>query len=131
VLHNIDRQSAKWAGLQIASYEFTAKYVCICPWAGELIRIRVSGETVDASYLEYDVAIEDGYLEYLLGVTIDDTFSGLRDKIEGTRARSVFVSFDPNYGFPASVEIDYSWFQTDDTYHFYITDFAVTTGGVD
>jgi len=53
------------------------------------------------------------------------TIEGLLDLIEQARgsADKLVVEYDPHYGFPASLEVDYSPFIADDEFSYRLTDF--------
>lgn len=110
-----------WQAQAVAGYEVTIEQTCFCP--PDLLQpMRVTvreGKVIDIEGLEQPLNHPDILDERRL------TIEGLFDLIEQARgsADKLVVEYDPHYGFPVSLEVDYSPFIADDEFSYRLTDF--------
>ncbi|WP_152438975.1 MULTISPECIES: DUF6174 domain-containing protein [unclassified Marinobacter] len=117
----IEEARALWQSQGVKGYEVTIEQTCFCP--PDLLQpMRVTvreGKVIDIEGLEQPLNHPDILDERRL------TIEGLLDLIEQARgsADKLVVEYDPHYGFPASLEVDYSPFIADDEFSYRLTDF--------
>ena len=110
----------------VISYGFTYSRTCFC-WPLSVLgpnNVMVTMEgTVDDVMSQFGEPIEEDVKN---GVpTIDELFQKIQDAItSGVPDKSIKVTFDPTYGYPSSISIDYDVMVADDEYIFDITHFA-------
>ena len=122
---DVERNLGKWEAQGISDYRFNLNIGCFCPWSdlmpltievrnGEPVSITSGGEQVTDPFLEsfkqYDT------MEELFEVILSAQESG---------ADEIKVEYDPVYGFPASIAIDYIELAMDDEMGLYVTGFEV------
>ncbi|MGB3543075.1 DUF6174 domain-containing protein, partial [Rubrivirga sp.] len=107
----------RWEDAEIESYTMTLQRVCFCmvpdftgPYDvtvrdGEVTSVVLEGESVDLDRAE----------------TVDGLFE-LLSNAYSSRAESVEVEFDPAYGFPANLSIDYDSMLADEEIGYLVTD---------
>ena len=102
----------RWADHGSLSYSFEINRGCFCLMAGRRIRVTVSaGAVTAAQYLDSGGTVEPAFIAYL--PTVPDLFDLVEDAI--TRQADVLsVSYDPYYGHPTRIQIDYSANAADD-----------------
>lgn len=117
----IEEARALWQSQGVKGYEVTIEQTCFCP--PDLLQpMRVTvreGKVIDIEGLEQPLNHPDILDERRL------TIEGLLDLVEQARgsADKLLVEYDPHYGFPASLEVDYSPFIADDEFSYRLTDF--------
>ena len=117
----IEEARALWQSQGVKGYEVTIEQTCFCP--PDLLQpMRVTvreGKVIDIEGLEQPLNHPDILDERRL------TIEGLLDLIEQARgsADKLVVEYDAQYGFPASLEVDYSPFIADDEFSYRLTDF--------
>jgi hypothetical protein len=104
----IERNKEKWQDAGISHYRYNLFVGCFCVFSedmplvvevkdGEVVSMEYqSGNEIDASSLEL-------FEKY---ATIDRIFAELETNIYG-KADEVTVKYDPTYGFPAEVSVDF------------------------
>ncbi|BEH15791.1 DUF6174 domain-containing protein [Marinobacter shengliensis] len=118
---SIEEAKALWQSRGVMGYEVTIEQTCFCP--PDLLQpMRVTvreGKVIDIEGLEQPLNHPDILDERRL------TIEGLLDLVEQARgsADKLVVEYDPHYGFPASLEVDYSPFIADDEFSYRLTDF--------
>ncbi|WP_431474086.1 DUF6174 domain-containing protein [Marinobacter sp. KM021] len=118
---SIEEAKALWQSRGVMGYEVTIEQTCFCP--PDLLQpMRVTvreGKVIDIEGLEQPLNHPDILDERRL------TIEGLLDLVEQARgsADKLLVEYDPHYGFPASLEVDYSPFIADDEFSYRLTDF--------
>lgn len=104
-------------------YAFTLRVGCFCPYAGPLRITVADGEVVEVRQLEPQEGQGD------LQAWIDDqamTLDELNELVERARreADDVDVTYDPTYGFPTDVYIDWYKDAVDDEIGYTVTDYT-------
>ena len=117
----IDRSEEKWNALEINNYSYTFVIATLnpeveCAPIGQGIKVEVkNGEVVRFGTCSVEVEKANLY------GTINDIFSVLRN--EKNDAVSLKVSFNESYGYPESMDINYSRWLTDHRVQYYIREF--------
>lgn len=113
----------KWAKASIKDYRYTFKADCFCPpdyTAARTIEVRegkvqsvtrADGKTDPANFTK-----NYGDMEYVFD---------LLEKAVGAKAQKMTVKYDPEFGYPASISIDYRANVSDDEIAYSVTKFEV------
>jgi hypothetical protein len=106
----VSRNQIKWQEANIAHYRFDLTVGCFCPFRSRMpMTVEVkNGEIISITDVNRDtVSTTDPTSEFILKyATIDRLFSELEsDSVR--KADKVAVSYDPIYGFPDSISIDF------------------------
>ena len=103
---------ARWDANGNDSYSFEINRGCFCVLGGRLVEVTVKdGAVVAAQYLDSGGPVDASLLGYV--PTVPDLFDLIQDAID-RQAVSFVASYDPVYGYPTSIEIDYSATTADD-----------------
>ena len=115
----------EWQNKSVTHYRFTVVMGCFCPFAGAEVTYEVIDgvSMLDSIYMpdkrESDIElIVDMYAQY---TTVEAVFSYLERAI--TTADEVTVEYDPTYGYPARISIDWIKLAVDDEQSLAITYF--------
>ena len=123
MLRETNENHLKWNDAAIESYEFTAVYNCFCPGNGRDIHVQVGPQTTDISYLDDGSAVEQWVIDHMFIGTFERLFESIQTTIVEDKPRRISTQFDSNLGYPTLVEIDYTWFQTDDRTEIRVSNF--------
>jgi hypothetical protein len=122
----LSRNHSKWQDAEIAHYRFQLGVGCFCP-VGDIMPLTV--EVKDAEIVSIvdvngnDYPSSDPMSEFILKyATIDRIFSELESE-PVQEADSLTVSYDPTFGFPAEVAIDYIELAADDELYLSVSGF--------
>lgn len=104
----IERNKEKWQAANISHYRFNLFVGCFCVFSQDMpLVIEVqNGEVVSMEYQsgkEIDAGSRELFEQY---ATIDRIFAELEKDING-EADEVVVKYDPTFGFPTEVNIDF------------------------
>jgi hypothetical protein len=128
LLSSFNNNLAYWESRRPIEFEYIVERACFCaPDYIRPYRVRERSEYRDTSFVVLiDIEPTD------IGsppepVTIDGLFALLADAI--TAADEVSVIYDPAFGFPTSVTIDWSTGQADEEQRFLVRDFQVIEYG--
>jgi hypothetical protein len=104
----IERNREKWQDTNISHYRFNLFVGCFCVFTEDMpLAIEVKdGEVVSMEYQsgnEIDASSHELFDKY---ATIDRIFSELETNIS-TEADEVVVKYDPTYGFPTEINVDF------------------------
>lgn len=118
---------ALWDGAEIADYEYTYQRVCEChpnQMADTIVTVN-AGQVVAVRYARDDYAQEVAVAAEKVSWyrTIEDLFSLVETARNG--ADVVRVSFDAQYGYPATIYIDYVTDLVGDEVDLKVTRFAL------
>lgn len=114
-----------WVGRNINHYRFTVAVSCFCPFAGVEVTYEVlNGQVLNGSVQstfdgQIDTAlVSDFYKPYN---TIDKVF----DYVDGAikEADETTIEYDPTYGFPSTVSVDWIKQAIDDEMYLTLSDF--------
>lgn len=108
----LDAGRARWLAQGGDSYTVEINRGCFCVLGGRRMTVTVkNGAVVGADYLDSGGAVEATLLTYI--PTIPDLFDLIQDAINRKPA-SFLAIYDPTYGYPTRIEIDYSASVADD-----------------
>ena len=108
----LEQARARWAKQGGLSYSYVLERGCFCLLAGRRIGITVeNGAVIGAEYLDSRDTVKQPLLVYML--TVPDLFDVIADALDA-RVASLSVSYDPIYGYPSHLAIDYSATTADD-----------------
>lgn len=111
-LDNLAAARARWSALGAQAYSYEINRSCFCVFGGRRMRVTVeNGAVTGAEYLDSGNAVEAALLTYVS--TIPDLFDLIEGALKGSTAY-FFASYDPVYGYPTRIEIDYSANAIDD-----------------
>jgi len=104
----IERNRQKWQDANISHYRFNLFVGCFCVFNEDMpLAIEVKdGQVVSMEYQsgnEIDASNRELFDKY---ATIDRIFTELETNIDG-KADEVTVKYDPAYGFPAQINVDF------------------------
>jgi len=122
----LSRNRQKWQDANFTHYRFQLTVGCFCPFGGQnpftvevqhgevISMLNTNGETVSDA---------DPMNEFIFKyATIDRLFSELdSDSIQG--ADKITVTYDPAYGFPSEISIDFIELATDDELYLSVSAF--------
>jgi hypothetical protein len=111
-LGQLDAARARWRAQGGASYTVEINRGCFCVLGGRRMTVTVrNGAVVGADYLDSGGPVETTLLTYI--PTIPDLFDLIQDALN--RGPAMFLAvYDPTYGYPTRIEIDYSASVADD-----------------
>jgi len=111
-------QRSFWQGKGIASYTFSVSRPCFCPpeWSGPFEVTVVDGATTVVTYEGAPAAAAN--VEH-----IPKTIEAVFDLLIANAATTVEVTYDPIFGFPASISVDPLVNAIDDEFDITISDF--------
>lgn len=114
---------ARWYAQGALSYSFELSRGCFCVLAGRRMIVTVeNGQVLGAELLDSGDAVELTLLTYL--PSIPDLFDLIEDALDRGVA-SFSASYDPLYGYPTRIEIDYSASAADDELAISVRDLAL------
>ncbi|MEK6752514.1 MAG: DUF6174 domain-containing protein [Chloroflexota bacterium] len=123
---DFDRNLSKWEDANIIHYRYTLFISCFCVFSDEMpLTIEVKdGEVVSMTRSDGTaVAPTDNFYElYQPYSTMDRLFLKLEADLTG-EADNLAVTYDPVYGFPSNVSIDYITEAIDDEISYQISNF--------
>ena len=110
----------KWERTRPAAYTFTIARNCFCAPGGGPVIVSVRDGVVESrTYAANGAAVAPAYAEYF--PTIDGLFEVIEDARQ--RADAIDVTYDPAFGFPAVISIDYIRTSADDEITYRATSF--------
>lgn len=115
----------KWEGQNIDHYRFTVAVSCFCPFANVKVTYEVlNGQVVNQSVQTTpdnpvdEALVSDFYQSYN---TIEKVFGYVENAIE--EADETTIEYDPTYGFPATVSVDWIELAIDDEMYLTLSNF--------
>ena len=120
----IEQNQGKWQDARISHYRYHLSISCFCVFTqdmpliievqdGKVVSMEYqSGKTIDPSLL-------DLFEKY---ATIDRIFTELKADLNGA-ADEVIAKYDPTYGFPTEITIDFQKQATDDELYLTLSNF--------
>jgi hypothetical protein len=108
----LETARALWQAHGGGWYTMQLSRECFCVLSGRQIEISVeNGSVVWAQYADSKSPVENAWFAYLQ--TVPDLFDLIDDAIT-RKAASLTVSYDPVYGYPTRIAVDYSATVADD-----------------
>lgn len=122
---------ARWDSKDVASYSYILELECFCAPASELEPVLVTvqnGQVASLQYWDENPAQRTPAPASIFGPydTIDELFELIADAIDRD-ADLLQVGYDPEYGFPAIINVDYQAGGSDQKLLF-VTEFEPATG---
>jgi len=122
----IEQNQEKWQNANISHYRYNLFISCFCVFTQDMpLIIEVKdGEVVSMEFHsgnEIDASLHELFDKY---ATIDRLFAELEADLNGA-ADEVIAKYDPTYGFPAEVTIDFVKEATDDELYLTLSNFEV------
>jgi hypothetical protein len=122
----LSRNQTKWEQAGIEDYQFELTVGCFCPFGGQMpvtVEVR-DGEVVSMTDANGEVVspTDPMYENILQYATIDGLFSYLAsDSVQ--EADKLTVTYDPTYGFPTEMDIDFIELAMDDELYLSVSGF--------
>ena len=121
----VERNRDKWRDANISHYRFDLNIGCFCVFTQDmpLVIEVMDGKVVSMEYQggnAIDVTNREIFERYS---TIDHIFSEIEADLGGAADEVTVVTFDPTYGFPVDVTIDYVKEATDDELYLTVSGF--------
>lgn len=109
---SLEAARTRWRTLGSQSYTYDVNRSCFCLLGGRLMTVTVqAGQVTEAEFQDSGRGVETALLSYV--PTIADLFDMIEDALN--RNASYFAAtYDPSYGYPTRIEIDYSSSAVDD-----------------
>ena len=115
---------ARWVAQGSPSYTYELSRECFCVLSARWVQLTVEeGSVVTAEYVDSKTSVEAALVRYLQ--TIPDLFDVIEDALN-RHAASFRAVYDPVFGFPTRIEIDYSATTADDELAFTARAFTPT-----
>jgi hypothetical protein len=109
---NLASARALWSANSAPTYSYKVNRSCECVLGGRLMAVTVvNGSVSSAEYVDSGSAVEAALLTYVL--TVPDLFDMIQEALD-RKAAYLAVSYDPIYGYPTRIEVDYSANAVDD-----------------
>ena len=117
----------KWQQIKPVHYAYTLQRSCFCtPEVRKPIEIRVfRGKVQQATVLPNGTPLPAD--RQASALTIDDLFLKIHDAID-RNAASLSVTYDPQYGFPTNISIDYERMMADEELALSASNFKIASG---
>jgi len=120
----IEQNNEKWQDANISHYRYHLSITCFCVFSQDMpLLIEVQdGQVVSMEYQsgkEIDASNRELFEKY---ATIDRIFAELEADLNGA-ADKVTVTYDPTYGFPTELTIDFVEEATDDELYLTLSTF--------
>ena len=121
----IDQNKEKWQTANISHYRYNLSITCFCVFSQDMpLIIEVQdGEVVSMEFQsgnEIDASSRELFDKY---ATIDRLFAELEADINGAADKVTVAAYDPTYGFPTEVTIDFVEEATDDELYLSLSSF--------
>jgi hypothetical protein len=115
----------KWAAQNVTHYKFEVTIGCNCPWRSLMpLKIEVKdGQVVSMTDKDGQPTSANYAATFSKAASLENLFTIL-DQAIGS-ASKVTVEYDPDYGYPKSIVIDYSKMVSDDEIGYYVKNFEV------
>lgn len=109
---NLVAARARWDANSGPAYSYQVDRDCECVLAGRVMTVTVlRGAVTAASYEDSGSAVDQALLAYV--PTVPDLFDLIQDALD-RKAAYLAVRYDPTYGYPTHIQIDYSVNAVDD-----------------
>ena len=103
---------ARWHAQGSDSYSFELNRGCFCVLGGRRLTVTVrDGAVVGADYLDSGGPVDKALLTYV--PTVPDLFDLIQDALD-RKVAWFSADYDPTYGYPTRIEVDYSADAVDD-----------------
>jgi len=115
--------SDKWRAAGISSYQLQMRSECFCGEPTGSVRIVVQNGTVQSrTMLDTDAPVEAGFTKWFPDVP--GLFGAVRNALD-RKATYLATTYDPTYGYPTTIRIDFSGGALGDKENYYVESFTV------
>lgn len=126
--NDYSRNLQKWQGSGVTHYRFSLFIGCFCAFSQRMplsIEVR-DGEVVSMAYSDGQAVLhtDPNFENFSQYATFERLFAELDTDLNGG-ADEVTVSYDPTYGFPFQIQIDFIKLAMDDELSLTVSDFEV------
>ena len=126
----------KWQQSGLTNYTFTVQKTCFCPLSDSLpIQFNIKDSVVvdsnyDCSELQFirPEPLCDEKPDSRLNQTVESLFQIIQNGID-SNADQITVEYNPTYGFPSSINIDFIELAADDEINYQISNFKPVNNG--
>jgi hypothetical protein len=121
----LEQNRQKWQDAAISHYRYEVSIGCFCPW-GTLMPLHVEvkdGQVVSLTDKDGNPVPENFAETFNKAATIEDLFAVAETALND--ADEVQMEYDPTYGFPTTISIDYIKAAVDDEIGYSVTGFEV------
>jgi len=122
-----DSNLSKWHDAGVSHYSFELGIGCFCPYADVLpATVEVKNDEIVSMVSVKGEEILPGdmfYADFEQYGTIDKIFEATKSALDS--ADKIEITYDPEYGFPSEVSIDYIELAMDDELSLYVNNFQV------
>ncbi len=124
----LDRATSLWRDADISHYRFQSQRGCECvPEVYSPVTIEVVDDAiVDIRYVDSGDPVDPMYLGAFY--TIDGLFDVIQEAIDDG-AQSIDAVYDPQFGLPLEISIDYELNIADEEFYVDVTDFESLDAG--
>lgn len=127
---NLTQARARWDSKDVSSYSYILELQCFCAPATDLRPVLVTvqnGQVASLQYYHQNPAQRTPASAAIFGPydTVEELFDIIDDAIDRD-ADVLQVGYDPEYGFPSAVNVDYQA-GGDEQRLFFVTQFTVAT----
>lgn len=125
--HKLKAAEKQWQRNRPEHYAYTLQRTCFCPpEANKPLEVRVfQGKVQQATVMPDGTPLPSERMFNAL--TVEELFTKIRDAIDN-KAVSVEAQYDPQYGYPISIRIDYSSMLADEELHLTASGFKIASG---
>jgi hypothetical protein len=124
----LNNSKTLWSQQKINDYQITTKLSCFCIMTYDIINVVDNGQLTTAFYLNSGATVPADKFQYQK--SIQNYFDLIQQAINN-EAFSIDVSYDPTYGFPTNIAIDYDQNIADDEVSYQLSNFKVGIEVVD
>lgn len=118
----------QWSRNGLAAYTYTLQHTCFCPpeYTQPLKLHIINGDVVGAILASGQPlpAKRSGEAK-----TVEDLFAVIQDAIQ-RNAASITAKYDPHYGYPTSISIDYDRMMADEETYYTASNMRPANGGI-
>ena len=113
---NLDKNTLLWQKSQIKNYTYTYQHICFCPERENKIIVSVSNGKVISSFDQLTNK------EFKFSLTVEQLFKEIEKAIK-SNVDQLDVTYNQNFGYPESINIDPKKDMADEEYGYRITKF--------
>lgn len=109
---NLVAARTRWDAMSGPTYSYRVDRDCECVLGGRLLTVSVHrGAVISAAYEDSGSQVDQALWAYV--PTVPDLFDMIQDALD-RKAAYLAVTYDPTYGYPTHIQIDYSVNAVDD-----------------
>ncbi len=103
----LGRNRDKWQATGIDHYRFNLSVLCFCPFSQQMpLSVEVlDGRVVSMAYNDGTPVPDSQRATFSAYATVDALFASTEDALR--QADEIHITYDPTYGFPSQLQIDF------------------------